>query len=75
MESIFYRYSATERRRLMADTGLVRGEDRIWSHPDGHSIGEGVALALADEAFFRFLRIPPPEIEALVATGKIEPVR
>lgn len=75
MESVFYRYSATERRRLMADTGFVRGEDRIWSHPDGHSIGDGVALALADEAFFRFLRIPPPEIEALVATGKIEPVR
>jgi hypothetical protein len=75
MESIFYRYSATERRRLMADTGFVRGEDRIWSHPDGHSIGEGVALALADEAFFRFLRIPTPEIEELVETGKIEPVR
>jgi hypothetical protein len=32
-------------------------------------------LALADEAFFRFLRIPPPEIEELVETGKIEPVR
>ena len=75
METIFYRYSATERRLIMADTGFVRGDDRIWSHPDGHSIGEGVALALADEAFFRFLKIRPPEIEEIGTTGKIEPVR
>ena len=55
MERIYYRFEAAERRRLLADAGFVRLRDRTWSHPDGRSIGEGVAIALADAPFFRFI--------------------
>lgn len=41
----------------MADAGFSRDEQRIWSHRDGRAIGEGVSLALTDEAFFRYLGI------------------
>lgn len=75
MDSFFYRYTETERRRLMADAGFVRGQDRIWTHPDGSSIGEGVAMAIADESFFRFLKLDPPEIEVLDSTGSFSPRR
>ncbi|MFZ4986783.1 MAG: hypothetical protein ACOYLF_15090 [Blastocatellia bacterium] len=61
MQTPFYRYEAAERRRLLADTGFVRQRDRTWSHPDGRSIGEGVAIALADDAFFRFIGVERPE--------------
>ena len=60
METIFYRFEAAERRRLLADAGFIRRRDRTWSHPDGRSIGEGVAIALADRAFFRFIGIELP---------------
>lgn len=45
----------------MADAGFTRDDLRIWSHPDGRAIGEGVAAALTDEAFFRYLNIDPEE--------------
>jgi len=41
----------------MADTGFVRDDLRVWSHPDGRAIGESVAAALTDEAFLRFLKL------------------
>lgn len=58
MTSDFYTYHLTDRRRMLADAGFARDELRIWSHPDGRAIGEGVAAALTDEAFLRFLRAP-----------------
>jgi hypothetical protein len=53
----YYKLSPTDRRRMMADAGFVRDDLRIWSHPDGRTIGDGVASALTDEAFLRFLKI------------------
>lgn len=53
----FYTYALTDRRRMLADVGFARNDLRIWSHPDGRAIGEGVAAALTDEAFLRFLKI------------------
>ncbi len=61
MSNEFYRYGVNERRRLLADLGFSRDDLRIWSHPDGRTIGEGVAIALTDKAFFRFLGIEGPE--------------
>jgi hypothetical protein len=63
MTNDFYRFGLTERRRFLADAGFARDDLRIWSHPDGRAIGESVATALTDEAFFRFLKIDLPEIE------------
>ena len=40
---------------MLADAGFVRNDLRIWTHPDGRAIGEGVAAALTDQAFQRFL--------------------
>ena len=56
MSENFYRYSLAGRRRMLADSRFTRDDLRIWSHPDGQSIGEGVAAALTDEAFLRFLK-------------------
>ena len=53
----FYTLVLTDRRRMLADAGFARDELRIWSHPDGRAIGEGVAAALSDEAFLRFLAV------------------
>ena len=53
----FYTFALTDRRRMLADTGFTRDDLRIWGHPDGRAIGEGVAAALTDEAFLRFLRL------------------
>jgi hypothetical protein len=47
----------TDRRRMLADAGFARDDLRIWAHPDGRAIGEGVAAALTDEAFLRFLNV------------------
>jgi len=58
----FYRLSLRERQRLMADAGFARDPFRIWSHPDGRALGEGVAAALTDEALLRYLRIDPATI-------------
>jgi len=54
----------TERRRMLADAGFVRNDLHVWVHPNGRSIGEGVAAALTDQAFLRFLRTAsPPQTE------------
>ncbi len=63
MINYYYQFDDTERRRLLADAGFSRDERRIWSHSDGRSIGEGVAFALADEPFLRFLGVDLPEVE------------
>jgi hypothetical protein len=64
----FYTFVLTERRRMLADAGFTRNDLRIWTHPDGRAIGEGVAAALTDEAFLRYLNI---ETEPVYA-GKAE---
>jgi hypothetical protein len=51
----YYKLAVTDRRRMLADAGFVRDDLRIWSHPDGRAIGEGVATALTDEAFLRYI--------------------
>jgi hypothetical protein len=56
----FYQLELPQRRRMLADAGFVRDSTRVWSHPDGRSVGEGVAAALTDVAFYRFLRIEMP---------------
>jgi len=62
----FYNFAVTERRRMLADAGFARDDLRIWAHPDGRAIGEGVAAALTDEAFLRFLKI---ETEPILVGG------
>jgi hypothetical protein len=57
MTNDFYTFVLTERRRMLADAGFARDDLRIWAHPDGRAIGEGVAAALTDEAFLRFLKV------------------
>ena len=57
----YYNYGQNERRRMLADAGFSRDDLRIWSHPDGRAIGEGVATALTDDAFFRFIGIERPD--------------
>jgi hypothetical protein len=68
MSDAFYTFALTERRRMLADAGFARDDLRIWAHPDGRAIGEGVAAALTDEAFLRYLNI---ETESVFA-GKAE---
>jgi len=53
----FYTLVLTDRRRMLADAGFARDDLRIWAHPDGRAIGEGVAAALTDKAFMRFLGV------------------
>jgi hypothetical protein len=57
MSDEFYTFALTDRRRMLADAGFARDDLRIWAHPDGRAIGEGVAAALTDEAFLRFLEL------------------
>lgn len=57
MTSNYYTFALTDRRRMLADAGFARDDLRIWSHPDGRAIGEGVAAALTDKAFLRFLKM------------------
>jgi hypothetical protein len=64
MSKDYYQYDPITRRRLFADAGFICDDLHIWSHADGRAIGDGVASALTDEAFFRFLRIDPPETES-----------
>lgn len=56
----FYQYELPQRRRMLADQGFVRSAQRVWAHPDGRAIGEGVAAALTDAAFCRFLELVEP---------------
>jgi hypothetical protein len=60
MTNEFYQLALTDRRRMLADAGFIRNDMRIWAHPDGRSIGEGVAAALTDQAFRRFLGSEQP---------------
>ncbi len=57
MTDEFYNFALTDRRRMLADAGFARDDLRIWAHADGRAIGEGVAAALTDEAFLRFLKV------------------
>ena len=65
----FYTFALSERRRMLADAGFARDDLRIWAHPDGREIGEGVAAALTDEAFLRFMKIEPESILAGMSEG------
>jgi hypothetical protein len=60
MTSDYYRFGLIDRRRFLADAGFIRDELRIWAHHDGRAVGEGIASALTDEAFLRFLKIDLP---------------
>jgi hypothetical protein len=59
-ERSYYRFGLAERRRYLADTGFTRDEYQIWRHADGRALGEGVASALTDAAFFRYLGVGVP---------------
>jgi hypothetical protein len=65
MTNDFYTFVLTERRRMLADAGFARDDLRIWGHPDGRAIGEGVAAALTDEAFLRFLLVEAEPVNGL----------
>ena len=71
MSENFYQLDLPTRRRLLADQGFVRDETRVWRHFDGRAIGEGVAAALTDVAFCRFLRLefPLDQPESLADTA------
>lgn len=45
---------------MLADLGFLRNDHRIWEHPDGRAVGEGVLTALTDEAFCRFAGVELP---------------
>ena len=62
MSENFYQLDLPRRRRMLADQGFVRSEARIWEHADGRAIGEGVAVALTDKAFCRFLELALEEL-------------
>ena len=69
----FYTFALTDRRRMLADAGFSRDDLRIWAHPDGRAIGEGVAAALSDEAFLRFLDVEAaPVTESAQRYGEAE---
>ena len=61
MTNDFYLFNLIERRRFLADAGFMRDDLHIWSHSDGRMIGESVAAALTDQAFFRYLKMEIPE--------------
>ena len=60
MSENYYQLDLPTRRRMLADQGFVRDATRVWRHFDGRAIGEGVAAALTDAAFCRFLRLERP---------------
>ncbi len=71
MTSDFYQVGLIDRRRLLADVGFFRNDLRIWAHPDGRAVGEGIASALTDDAFYRFLKIDLP-VRAVDEDGQID---
>ena len=71
MNENFYQLELPQRRRMLADAGFVRDWTRVWTAPDGRAIGEGVAAALTDDAFCRYLRVPVP---SPVLSGNAAPV-
>jgi hypothetical protein len=70
----YYHHSVNDRRRLLADAGFSRDDLKIWSHPDGRAIGEGVASALTDEAFFRYLGVRPLPAEEALTSAETEDI-
>ena len=58
-----YSLEMNQRRRMLADAGFERTDQRIWVHADGRAVGEAVAGALTDAAFCRFLKIEHPVIQ------------
>ena len=60
MSENYYQLDLPTRRRMLADQGFVRDPTRVWRHFDGRAIGEGVAAALTDAAFCRFLGVEFP---------------
>ncbi|MGE0101569.1 MAG: hypothetical protein AB7H86_08170 [Blastocatellales bacterium] len=62
MGNEFYQLDSAERRRILADLGFSRNDLRVWEHPDGRAVGEGVMIALTDDAFYRFIGIEKPAI-------------
>jgi hypothetical protein len=74
MTSDFYRFSLIDRRRFLADAGFIRNDLRIWSHPDGRTVGEGIISALTDEAFFSYLKVDLPERAPVKAVDEDEQI-
>ena len=60
MDLNFHELELPQRRRMLADAGFVRDTLRVWAHPDGRAVGEGVASALTDAAFCRYLGVVLP---------------
>lgn len=65
----YYSLALSERRRVLADAGFVRGDDHIWRHPDGRAIGEGVMAALIDDALLRYLKIDRARLKRRTANN------
>lgn len=69
MDDDFYTLALPERRRMLADAGFARDDLRVWAHPDGRAIGEGIAAALIDEAFLRFVEVETAPVFAGETSG------
>ena len=67
-----YILALNQRRRVLADEGFARTDQRIWVHPDGRAIGEAVMSAVTDGAFCRFLKIEMPATADSETTDKID---
>jgi len=50
-----YQLELEKRRELLSLANFSPDEYRVWRHPDGRAVGEGVILALVDSAFLRYL--------------------
>lgn len=57
-----YSLELNQRRRMLADAGFARSDQRIWIHPDGRAVGEAVITAITDAAFCRLLQLELPEV-------------
>lgn len=73
MTNDYYQLALPERQRLLSAAGFVRNELRVWAHADGRAIGEGVAAALTDAAFYRFLHIEAPAPQSGKGDSRLEP--
>ena len=63
-----YRLGLDERRELLSLASFSVDENRVWTHKDGRSIGEGVISALVDSAFLRYVGLEAPP-QAKTARG------
>lgn len=59
---------------MLADAGFARSDLRIWQHADGRALGEGVAAALTDTAFLRFLQTEAPVEQTSLESHFVEAV-